>query len=188
METVLHDQEIIEGDVCEVRITSGISPQEVETLLDMAGSSGLFSSDEMMAAEDMAWGCAYQDEDNACRFLQAVISTPEGNKPIGFLCFTEIPHWPHNYELFGIAITPEYQRLGIGSALMAEMERMVTTAGGKRIFLETGNGRIFEKPRLFYEANGYVMENRFYRHFIPKDESVVYCCTLTPATEDANYH
>ncbi|MBI9080102.1 MAG: GNAT family N-acetyltransferase [Pseudodesulfovibrio sp.] len=178
MEPSVIENEVLESDVCEVHITSGLCPEDVDSLLEMAGTSGLFNSEEMIAAEDLAWGCAYQGSDASCHFLQARINTPKTEEPIGFLCFAEIPHWPHNYELFGIAVTPDYQRLGIGSALMAEMERMVTTRSGKRIFLETGDSRLFETPRLFYEANNYTMEQRFFKQFIPKDDAIVYCRTI----------
>lgn len=115
-----------------------------------------------------------------------MIVTPDGEKLIGFLCYSEIPHWPQNYELYGLAVTPEYQRLGIGSALVTEMKRKVAALGGRRIFLETGQDRTFEKARLFYEANDYTMEYRFFKQFIPKDNSVVYCHTLELNDEDSN--
>lgn len=179
--------EVFEGDVCEVNITSGVSPKDVESLLDMARTSGLFTPNELLAAEDMAWGCAYQGDNTSCCFLQAKINTPDGDKPIGFLCFAEISHWAHNFELFGIAVTPEYQRLGIGSALIVEMERITLAANGKRILLETGDSRDFEELRLFYEANGYVMEQHFFKQFIPKDDGVVYCRLLESVENSENF-
>lgn len=184
METSVVADEVFESEVCEVRIISGVSPKDVDNLLEMAGACGVFSSEEISAAEDMAWGCAYQGNDASCYFVQARINTLEGGNSIGFICFAEIPYWPENYELFGIVVSPDYQRLGIGSALMAEMERMVTSYGGKQIFLETGKSRLFEKARLFYEANEYVVENRFLKQFIPKDDGVVYCRMLESEEEE----
>ncbi|WP_229593813.1 GNAT family N-acetyltransferase [Pseudodesulfovibrio sediminis] len=187
MESAVLENEVIEGEVCEVRISAMITPDEIDSLLDMAGTTGLLGSDELIAAEDMAWGCAYQGEEAACRFIQARINTPDGEKPIGFLCFAELPNWERNFELFCIVVAPDYQRLGIGSALIAEMERIAMEWGGKRIFLETGEGRQFEKSRLFYEANGFAVESHFYKQFIPKDDGVIYCRTLEPAEDSQSY-
>ncbi|WP_319542214.1 GNAT family N-acetyltransferase [uncultured Pseudodesulfovibrio sp.] len=187
MEASVVENEAVAGDVYEVRVISGLSPEDVEGLLNMAETSGLFNPDQMTEIEDMSWGCAYQGESVACSFLQALVSTPQGEKPIGFLCFTEIPEWPQNYELFGIAVTPEYQRLGIGTALMTGMKNIVAGQDGKRIFLETGQNHKCEEIRRFYEANNYSMEHRFFKQFIPKDENVVYCHTIEFDEEDANF-
>jgi ribosomal protein S18 acetylase RimI-like enzyme len=164
----------LKEDIQEVRILSGIKPDHVEDVLNLAAASGLFSSDLMMSAEDMAWDSAYGDGNESHVFLRAAINTSGAEKLVGFICFGPVLNWEGNYELYGIAVAPEFQRLGIGSALVAEMTRQITAEGGKRIYLETGDDRAFEGARLFYEANDYVMEYRFLKHFIPTEGGVIY--------------
>lgn len=171
----------------EVRITSGITPDDVETILNMAAASGLFTSDLMMSAEDMAWDSAYGDGNEFHTFLKASACGPEGNMVVGFICFGPIPRWDGNFEMYGIAVDPEYQRLGIGSALMSEMNRQIALANGKQVFLETGEDRIFENARLFYEANNFIQEPHFIRHFVPTDGGVVYCCDIDSDHSDEQY-
>lgn len=70
METPLIDSEVIDGDVCEVRIIAGLSPQDVDKLLHMAEASGLFGSEEMSEVEDMSWGVHIREmtlHANSCR-------------------------------------------------------------------------------------------------------------------------
>jgi ribosomal protein S18 acetylase RimI-like enzyme len=160
--------------VCEVYISHGVTPEDVEPLLNMAAGCGLFNEDELATAEGMVWDCAYQGDSETCRFIQAKAADPDGHQLAGFLCFGEIAHWPDSFELIGISVAPRFQRQGIGSALLAEMERHIEARGGQRILLETESGRAFEGSRLFYEANGYDQEERFLKQFIPKDGSVVY--------------
>ncbi|MBC16980.1 GCN5-related N-acetyltransferase [Pseudodesulfovibrio profundus] len=162
------------NEIIEVSIHSGITPDDVDTLLDMAASSGLFASDLMMSTEDMAWDSAYSDGNEPHIFLKATYSTTGENRTAGFICFGPIDRWDGYYELYGIAVDPACQRLGIGSALLSEMIRQITVAGGKGIFLETGGGRSFENARLFYEANGFTQETRFHKQFIPSAGDVVY--------------
>jgi ribosomal protein S18 acetylase RimI-like enzyme len=173
------DNSIIEQDsdqaaVCEVYISHGVAPEDVEPLLDMAAACGLFNEDELITAESMVWDCAYQGDSDTCRFIQAKTTDPDGDNLAGFLCFGEIAHWPESFELIGISVTPRFQRQGIGSAMLAEMEHQIAARGGRRILLETERGRAFEGSRLFYEANGYDVEDRFLKQFIPKEGSVVY--------------
>lgn len=160
--------------VREVRIVSGITPEDVEAVLEMAASSGLFTPDAMLAAEDMAWDSAYGGSNEAHVFLLARAVEDAGDRVVGFLCYGPIPHWPEDYELYGIAVAPEYRRLGIGSGLVAEMRRRVADRLGRRVFLETGADESFEGARCFYEVNEFECEHRFRKQFIPVDGGAVY--------------
>ena len=178
------ETETVPCDLREVHIVASLAPEDVENLLELAAASTVFSSDALMAAEDMAWDCAYEGNDDACSFLQARVNESGRERLVGFICYGEIGNKPDNVELFGIAVDPEFQRLGIGSALVAEMERRVASRGGKRIFLETGADRALEKARLFYEANGFGQESRFNKHFIPSEGGLAYCLNVTAGGDE----
>lgn len=175
------------SNVREVHIVSGITPDDVEIVLNMAAASGVFSSDVMMTAEDMAWDSAYGDGNELHTFLKATVNESGAEKIIGFICYGPIRHWPGNHELYGITVDSKYRRLGIGSALMAEMQRQIVVNDGKHIFLETGTDRMFENARLFYEANDFVHEYRFYKQFIPTEGGVIYRLGIDAGTTDEHY-
>lgn len=172
----------------EVRIVSGIRPEEVEIVLDMAAASGLFSFDALLTAETMAWDSAYGDGGEAHTFLLAKTDVAGTDTIVGFLCFGPIPNWPDNYELYGIAVEPGHRRMGLGTGLVAEMKRQITRWQGRRIFLETGLDRTYENARLFYEANEFVNEQRFFKQFIPMDDGAVYRLDIPPADTGQQYH
>ena len=174
-------------EVREVRIVSGIAPKDVEAVLEMASSSGLFSPDAMLAAEDMAWDSAYGDGSESHVFLLARAVEENGDRVVGFLCYGPIPHWPEDYELYGIAVAPDCRRLGIGTGLVAEMRRRVADRMGKRVFLETGTEESFEGARSFYEVNDFECEQRFRKQFIPVDGGVVYRLDVSVDETDRNY-
>ncbi|MFH1913808.1 MAG: GNAT family N-acetyltransferase [Pseudomonadota bacterium] len=174
MDNAITDHDSKQPTECEVYISTGVAPEDVESLLDMTAACAMFNNDELSTAEGMVWDCAYQGDSDACRFIQARINTPDGHTLAGFLCYGSIPQWPDSFELIGISVTPRLQRQGIGSAMLAEMERQVAARGGMRILIETESGRTFEAARTFYEATGYDREDRFLRQFIPKEGGVVY--------------
>lgn len=186
MDTTTREDEPRE-DMQEVRISSGISPDDVETILNMAASSGLFSADAMMSAEDMAWDCAYGNGEEMQSFLLAKVNDGNAERIIGFVCYGPIMHWPGEYELYGITVDPEFRRLGIGSALVAEMIRRVAEEDGQSIFLETGEGRAFENARRFYEANEFSQQHRFCKQFIPMEGGLVYRINIDNEDADNQY-
>ncbi len=177
METSFNN-DIEQTDVREVRIVAGIGPNDVDAVLDMAAASGNFSSDAHMAAEDMAWETAYGDGGESHSFLLATVTEDGVNRVVGFICFGSIAQWPQDYEMYGIAILPEFRRLGIGSALVTEMLHQIDMNDGVRIFLETGEEKAFAGARAFYEANEFARDNRFFKQFIPTQGGVVYRMTL----------
>lgn len=168
----------------EVEISSGITPDDVDKILSMIAASGLFSSSEILSAESLAWDIAYGDGNGSDRFIKATINEDGQELIVGFICFGSIPYWPGNYEMYALAVEPEFQRLGIGSALISEMNRLVENEGGSRIFMETKTDRAFEAARLFCEANDFFHETRYIKQFTPENGGIVYCCDLYSGNTD----
>lgn len=186
MDTTFREDEQPE-EMWEVRIASGITPEDVETVLNMAAACGLFSSDAMLSAEDMAWDSAYGSGNETQTFLLARVTDAGQDRIIGFICYGPIAHWQGDFELYGITVEPDFRRMGIGSALVAEMVRRVSDQDGKRIFLETGMDRAFENARLFYEANDFTRQQRFCKQFIPMDGGAVYRLSIEHEESEQNY-
>jgi ribosomal protein S18 acetylase RimI-like enzyme len=174
MYQVVEGKRPVPGNDREIRIASGMSPEDTEVFLDMATACGLFSLDVMATAEDMAWESAYGDGREAHTFLRASTNECGQEKTVGFICYGPIPYWPERHELYGITVDPQYHRKGIGTALLAEMEKRVARAGGKQIFLETGSDYRFEGAQSFYEANGFEHERRYIKQFVPAEGGSVY--------------
>jgi ribosomal protein S18 acetylase RimI-like enzyme len=186
METSITN-DIAQADVREVRIIAGLTPNDVEVVLDMAATSGKFSSDALMSAEDMAWDTAYGDGGEGHTFLLATISEGKSTRIVGFICFGPIAQWPQDYEMYGIAVAPEFQRLGIGSALLSEMIHQIDLNDGVRIFLETGDDKAFAGARSFYEANEFNHETRFCKQFIANQGGMVYRMVLDNDESDRHF-
>ncbi len=171
----------------EIEISSWITPDDVEKILSMIAASGLFSPSEMVSAESLAWDSAYGDGNGPDTFLKAIVNDNGQETIVGFICFGPIPNWPSNYELYALAVEPEFQRMGIGSALISAMNQIVYSDGGNRIYLETKTDRAFETARHFCEANDFIHENRYIKQFIPENGAMVYRCDLQAGNmEDLN--
>ena len=64
----------------------------------------------------------------------------------------------HRGWIYSMVVHPGYRRQDIGSRLLSFAERKLTTLGCVKINLQVMGGN--EAAQLFYEANGYSVENR----------------------------
>ena len=92
---------------------------------------------------------------------------------VGWICWGPTPCTLGTYDLYWMAVDPTLQRSGIGTALIAEMERRL--AGQARlIVVETAGRTDYEATRRFYEARGYYAVATIPDFYAPGDDQVVY--------------
>lgn len=58
-------------------------------------------------------------------------------------------------EIYVLVVDPDYQRLGIGRALMERAIEVTRTAGMKMIMVETGGDAGHEAARKAYDSSGF---------------------------------
>ena len=64
------------------------------------------------------------------------------------------------WNLYLIAVHPDYQRQGRGAALLAQVEQILTERGERLLLVETSGIESFEYVRTFYRKSGYDQEAR----------------------------
>ena len=64
----------------------------------------------------------------------------------------------HRGWIYSMAVDPQYQKKGIGSALLAYAESHLSSLGCVKINLQILNGN--KTVQNFYQANGYLIEKR----------------------------
>jgi ribosomal protein S18 acetylase RimI-like enzyme len=73
----------------------------------------------------------------------------------GFISYGPIPLTERRYDLYWIAVDPVHGRYGIGSRLLAAMEKDLKQAGAGHIYIDTSSTDGYTKARAFYEKNGF---------------------------------
>ena len=113
------------------------------------------------------WDCFREDEipvalevfDEAVRAAIAantynVLGAELDGGLVGWICWGPTPCTLGTYDLYWMAVDPEAQGTGIGTALLLEMERRL--AGLARlIVIETAGRPDYAGTRAFYQARGY---------------------------------
>ena len=91
----------------------------------------------------------------------------------GWICWGATPCTEGTYDLYWMAVDPALHGAGVGSALLAEMERRL---GGvaRLIVVETAGRADYLPTRAFYERRGYSAAARIPDFYSPGDDLVVY--------------
>lgn len=92
---------------------------------------------------------------------------------VGWICWGPTPCTLATYDLYWMAVDPDWHGHGIGTALLEEMER--TLAGVARlVIVETAGRPDYAATRGFYEARGYRATATIPDFYAPGDDQVVY--------------
>ncbi len=92
---------------------------------------------------------------------------------VGWICWGPTPCTVGTFDLYWIVVDPDWQGRGVGSALVAEMERQL--AGQARlIVVETAGRADYQPTRDFYAARGYHVGARIADYYEDGDDLVTY--------------
>ena len=91
----------------------------------------------------------------------------------GWICWGPTPCTLGTFDLYWMAVDPAVQGTGIGSALMAEMERRLNGVA-RLIVVETAGRTEYGATRRFYEARGYRAVATVPDFYAPGDDQVVF--------------
>lgn len=92
----------------------------------------------------------------------------------GYGCYGATPGTDGTYDLYWIAVDPARQGKGVGSALLAEVERRVGARAARMLVVETSGRDGYEAARRFYGAHGYEVTARLRDFYAPADDRVVF--------------
>ena len=91
----------------------------------------------------------------------------------GWICWGPTPCTAGTFDMYWIAVDPSVHGSGLGSILVAEMERRL--AGRARlVVVETGGRKEYDATRGFYLARGYRETARVPDFYAPGDDQVIF--------------
>jgi len=96
----------------------------------------------------------------------------------GYACYGPIACTESGYDIYWIAVHPDYQGKGLGRRILKETERLIRESSGTRIYVETSQRVQYASTRAFYEDCGYRLEAVLADFYAAGDGKVVYCKSL----------
>jgi ribosomal protein S18 acetylase RimI-like enzyme len=100
------------------------------------------------------------------------------DQTIGFICYGPTPMTQGTFDLYWIAVDPDFQRQGVGSTLLVSLEEMVKAKGGRMILADASTIPHYEKTRRFYLKNGFQEVARIPDYYHPGNDRITFCKKL----------
>lgn len=154
-----------------------VGPGDEASVRRLAIATGFFRPDEVEVACELVRDRLTQGASSGYEFVLA--DRPEGGL-LGYACFGPIACTIGSVDLYWIIVDPSAQGLGLGRALMAEVERTVLRGGGRRVYIETSSLPKYAPTQRFYDRCGYTLEARLSDFYQPGDDKLVYSKVIDP--------
>jgi ribosomal protein S18 acetylase RimI-like enzyme len=151
-----------------IAIRDYITENDPDNIYRIVKDTGFFNEDELIMAKELAL-TALSKPDEYLFFV-----AEDGEKPVGYACYGNIPCSKGSYELYWIAVLRDYQHCGIGKALIKAVETAVQESGGRKIFVSTSGTDKYLPTRTFYENCSYTQAAVLKDYFALGDHEVIY--------------
>jgi acetoin utilization deacetylase AcuC-like enzyme/GNAT superfamily N-acetyltransferase len=137
-------------------------------------TTGFFSASEVDVAVELVEERSAKGPQSGYYFIMA----DHYGRLAGYSCYGPIPCTTSSYDLYWIAVHPDFQGKGLGRKLLMETEHLIKQAGGTRIYVDTSQRVQYASTRAFYEHCGYRLESVLSDFYAPGDGKVIYCKSL----------
>jgi ribosomal protein S18 acetylase RimI-like enzyme len=146
-----------------------LTPADRDRIEAITRSVRLFREDEVPIALEVFDEAVSGRPTNTYNLLGAELD----GRLVGWICWGPTPCTLGTYDLYWMAVDPEAQGTGIGTALLLELERRL--AGLARlIVIETAGRADYEGTRAFYQGRGYSPISVIPDFYAPGDDQVVF--------------
>lgn len=145
-------------------------PGDADAVERITGTTGFFSAEELRIARELIDNRLDQGEESEYRF----VFVEDGDQVIAYACYGHIPCTDACYDLYWIVVDPAFQARGVGKLLLAETERRIVAAEGRRIYVDTAGRAQYEPTRAFYRDAGYEVAAVLNDFYAPGDDKVIF--------------
>ncbi|OGV64688.1 MAG: hypothetical protein A2498_13860 [Lentisphaerae bacterium RIFOXYC12_FULL_60_16] len=144
--------------------------EDRDAILKLVTDTNVFRPDEIVIAEEVLDDALVRGENGHYQSYTFM----RDNRPVGWVCFGPTPCTVGTFDVYWLATDPAFQGKGIGKALMAHAERLITERGGRLSVVETAGRAVYTPTRTFYERRGYRQAARVPDFYGVGDDKVIY--------------
>ncbi len=101
------------------------------------------------------------------------------DQAIGYICYGPTPMTQGTFDLYWIAVDPDFQARGVGSKLLSFLEERLKAEGGRLILADASTIPHYEKTLKFYLKNGFQEVGRVPDYYHPGNDRITFCRRLT---------
>lgn len=157
-----------------IRFRHDVEAADPDRVRRLAEITGFFNPAEVDIAEELVRERLQKGDDSGYCFILA----EHFGRLAGYLCYGPIPATRESYDLYWIAVHPDFQGRGLGRNLLRKMETLIAKAGGGRIYADTSQRLQYASTRAFYESRGFSLAAVLTDFYAPGDGKAIYCKSL----------
>ena len=147
-----------------------VRPSDRETVRKIVEATGYFSGDETTMAVELVQERLTMGDASGYHFLFA---EAEG-AVIGYAVYGPCPATLHSYDIYWMAVYPDFQGRGLGRKLLAMCESLIREKGGRQVYMDTSGRAQYEPTRRLYVARGYLQVAYLPDYYAPGDAKITY--------------
>ena len=156
-----------------------VNPHDASAIEELVRATGFFDADEVLIARELVEERLAKGPDSGYEFLIVT----DGAEIAGYTCFGHIACTKNAWDLYWIAVGPQYQRRGLGRWLAKTTEAEVYRRGGRGLYIDTSGRQQYRSTRQFYESCGYTIAANFPDFYDTHDPKLVYAKRLQAQPE-----
>jgi ribosomal protein S18 acetylase RimI-like enzyme len=144
---------------------------------DRSALKQLLSKITVFDVEDRAIAIELLDiylEDPAQEDYKFFAAFDDDSQMIGYICYGPTPLTEGTYDLYWIAVDPQYAGQGVGTLLMRQLESIVKASHGRLVVIETSSSQQYALTRRFYLKNKYVLAETIKDFYRPGEDRVTF--------------
>ena len=105
--------------------------------------------------------------------IQCIVD--DQDQTIGYICYGPTPMTQGTFDLYWIAVDPDFQKQGVGSTLLRFLEEVVGGERGRLILADTSTIPHYEKTQKFYLKNGFQEVAKVPDYYYPGNDRITFC-------------
>jgi acetoin utilization deacetylase AcuC-like enzyme/GNAT superfamily N-acetyltransferase len=168
------DREPYRTQLQGVFLRTTLSPQDLPAIGKLVELTGFFTPEEVNVALELVQARLDTGDASGYHFLLA----EQYGRLVGYACYGPIACTLSSFDLFWIAVHPDFQSRGLGSHLLMEVEKKIRETGGTRLYVETSQRVQYASTRTFYERHGYRVASVLEDFYAPGDARATYLKVL----------
>jgi ribosomal protein S18 acetylase RimI-like enzyme len=155
---------------------------DLETLVRLTDETGFFRAEEVETAREVL-DEGLEDGATSGYFVQVAAV---GGEPAGYVCVGPTPMTRGTWDVYWLAVSPAFQRRGLGRMLMEWAEEYIRECGGLRSVIETSSTDQYVPTRAFYQKAGYREICQIPDYYDIGDSKVILFKSLVGGTKSCN--
>ncbi|MEM2122535.1 MAG: GNAT family N-acetyltransferase [Candidatus Bathyarchaeia archaeon] len=168
IELALEPHPRIPGSTVDITVRK-MDEKDISSVTGILKAVGLFREKELKVAFELIEAYIKKADKDYLIYV-----ADHDGRVAGYICFGPTPLTDGVFDIYWVAVDPEFQGRGIGGRLLSYAEEYARNRGARKLMIETSSRRDYEPARSLYERMGFREIARIPDFYSPEDAKIIY--------------